>query len=102
MSSRKRARLNTGIPELTFTATDNTLCISSLSADGRRTNSRHIPFKPIPPSPIKSSTKAQVENFSGLQECFITDGDFAMADDDEHLEDGRRRWEAAVSVIRRR
>ncbi|KAK7028210.1 hypothetical protein VNI00_014900 [Paramarasmius palmivorus] len=99
MSSRKRARLNVSIPELTFLTNDNILRVSSVSADGRRTNERHIPFKPIPPSPTKTSTKAQVENFAGLQECSITNGDFTMADDDEYLENGRRRWEAADNPL---
>ncbi|KAK7049202.1 hypothetical protein VNI00_005803 [Paramarasmius palmivorus] len=88
--SRKRPRLDSysGIPELSFAINDSpSLRIASVSNDGRRVNFCEVPFVPIPPSPLKSTTSAQLNNFNkvsqtlgfdlqeDLQDCFMENGE---------------------------
>jgi hypothetical protein len=73
--SRKRPRVElNGIPELSFSVDDSpALRVANVSKDRRRVNERRTPFIPLPPSPVKSTTGAQVSNFSMIYSNFSSD-----------------------------
>ncbi|KAK7024290.1 hypothetical protein VNI00_016414 [Paramarasmius palmivorus] len=96
--SKKRGRVDSGIPEISFSCKDeNLLRIASVSTDRRRVRQRTIPFSPIPPSPVKSTTSAQLNNFVATTDFY---GVNELEEDIREEDSGPQRSDTADNPLK--